>query len=75
MKMFMVLGALVIPLMLTGCNFIKINIIAGSGIEQAEDGGPGRLPTCGLSGTSPNDCQCSAGCNCPSGHNCAPGTP
>ena len=69
MKMFRVMGALLISLMLmlTGC--LKINITAGSGID-AGDGGRG--PTCGLLGsppaTPPYDCDWNPGCNCPPGH-------
>lgn len=73
MKICRVLWVLVIPLIFSGCTLIKV--ITNVNMGEGGAGGPGRLPTCGLSGTSPNDCQCSAGCNCPAGHYCAPGTP
>jgi hypothetical protein len=77
MKMFRILGALLISLMLmlTGC--MKINITAGSGIETGKAARDGRLPACHLSGNynHPNDCLCSAGnCDCPGDHKCVPGT-
>jgi hypothetical protein len=72
MKLFKFLGALVIPLMLTGC--IEIKITAGSGIEA---GDPGQGGTCSFDGTQhfPNICLCNGACNCPQGLQCAPGTP
>ncbi len=69
MKRFRFLGALLITLllMLTGC--MKINITAGSGIDQKGD--PGRLPPCGLLSNPPHpppyNCNWNSGCNCPPG--------
>ena len=69
MKMFRILGALIIPFMLAGC--LKIDIVAGTGIEKAGDGGPGRLPPCSLHSNPPHpppyNCDWNPGCTCPSG--------
>lgn len=71
MKLFKFLGALVIPLMLTGC--IEIKITAGSGIEA---GDPGQGGTCLFDSSKPpwGICLCNGACNCPSPLECTPGT-
>ncbi len=63
MKLFRILGAMAIPLMLTGC--MTINITAGSGIEQEGDGGPGRGGVNYCATNAANQCIYVNGCTCP----------
>lgn len=67
MKMFRLLGALLISLMLmlTGC--LKIDITAGSGIQG---GDPGKKPMCPLNGNG--KCICGPTCTCYAPYQCAP---
>lgn len=68
MKMFRFLGALLISLMLmlTGC--LKIDIVAGTGIDQKGDGDGGKRPPCGTLNNPPHpppyNCNWNPGCTC-----------